>query len=376
MAKRDDDEDGRRANLGRLYEHGREISLLTVLFHNAAAARLGITSTDQKCLDVIARGGREGPVTAGRVAEMTGLSTGAITGVLDRLEKARFIRREKDPADRRQVVVRVLPDRNSEIEAIFGPFARSWSDTAEQFSDADLEVVERFQLIAVAMLKKEVRRVSEEMTSPIEGPDPVITAPRGKLDHAVLDLPRGAAHLAVRATDDATALYRARGAPDTFSIDVLRSRVSLSWPMSLKRLVGLGRSDVALELGSEVGWKIEARGGLYQCGLDLTGLRIEGVEISGGGKDVQVDLPAPRGTVPVTISGGVHQVSVTRPHGAAMRVSITGGGATDLTIDTLALGSLGGKVRWETPGWDRENERYEVEIRGGASRLSIGQRES
>lgn len=373
MSKPDNPSDER---YGRLFEHGREITLQTVLFHAAAAARLGVTPTDQKCLELIMRAGRDGPVTAGRVAELTGLSTGAITGVLDRLERGRFIRRDKHPTDRRQVVVRVIPDRAIELDAIFGPFSRRWTETAAQFSNAELAVIARFQLVAIKMLRGEVARLQSEAHPSADDTDSVVFAARGKLEGATLEMPRGAAHLKLRAADDPTALYRAQGSRDTFSIVAIRSRVSLSWPMSLKRLVGLGRSDVALELGTELAWKIEARGGLYECVFDLAGLRTSGVQISGGGKDVKIDLPWPRGTTPVVIAGGVHQVSVTRPAGAAMRVSITGGGANELTIDTLALGSLGGKVRWETPAWDREGDRYDVEIRGGANRLIIAQRKA
>src|SRR5690349_6128631 len=90
------------ARLGE--EFGRELSARTVLFHQAVAERLGIGSTDHKCLDIAARASTDQPLTAGQLAELTGLTTGAITGVLDRLEKAGFIRREKHPHDRRQVV--------------------------------------------------------------------------------------------------------------------------------------------------------------------------------------------------------------------------------------------------------------------------------
>lgn len=363
-------------NVESLFEHGREISLLTVLFHAAAAARLGITSTDQKCLDLIVRASHESPVTAGRVAEMTGLTSGAVTGVLDRLERGRFIRRDKDPGDRRQVVVRVLPDRGPDLEAIFGPFGRSWEETAAQFDERELEVIGRFQLAAIAMLQGEVARLQKDARDGTQEPDPVASAARGKLEQATLAMPRGAAHLAIRAAEDPLALYRAHGSPDAFSIDVLRARVSLSWPMSIKRLVGVGRSDMTLELGTEVVWKVETRGGLHQCAFDLARVRVSGVEITGGGKEVKIDLPPARGTVPVVITGGVHQVTVARPRGAAMRLSITGGGASDLTIDTLALGSLGGKIRWETPAWEHESDRYDVEIRGGARRLVIAQRDA
>ena len=65
------------------------------MFHQAIADRLGLNVTDHKCIDLLLM---KGPLTAGELAGMTGLTTGAITAVIDRLEKAGFVRREDDPA--------------------------------------------------------------------------------------------------------------------------------------------------------------------------------------------------------------------------------------------------------------------------------------
>src|SRR5260221_13536695 len=83
----------------------RDVSGQGVLYSQAVAGRLGMNSTDLECLDHISRG----PVTAGRLAELTGLTTGAITGVIDRLERARLARRERDPCDPPKTPVRMLP---------------------------------------------------------------------------------------------------------------------------------------------------------------------------------------------------------------------------------------------------------------------------
>src|SRR5574342_463312 len=79
----------------------RDVSGQGVLYSQAVAERLRINSTDLECLDHISRG----PVTAGRLAELTGLTTGAITGVIDRLERIGLVRREHDPDDRRKPLV-------------------------------------------------------------------------------------------------------------------------------------------------------------------------------------------------------------------------------------------------------------------------------
>jgi DNA-binding MarR family transcriptional regulator len=75
---------------------------LSVLFSHALATRIGLNPTDLEALEILMR---EGPLPAGRLAESTGLTTGAITGVIDRLEHRGFARRQPDPDDRRRVIV-------------------------------------------------------------------------------------------------------------------------------------------------------------------------------------------------------------------------------------------------------------------------------
>lgn len=81
---------------------GRRHSDATVIFHGAIAERLGIHSTDEKTMSLLER---EGPMLAGAIAEKTGLATASVTALLDRLEARGFIRRTRDPADRRRVIV-------------------------------------------------------------------------------------------------------------------------------------------------------------------------------------------------------------------------------------------------------------------------------
>src|SRR5215218_2201127 len=83
----------------------RETSAQSVLFSQAVADRVGMNPTDLESLDILAR---NGPMTAGRLAEMTGLTTGAITGLIDRLERRGYARREPHPTDRRSVIVKPL----------------------------------------------------------------------------------------------------------------------------------------------------------------------------------------------------------------------------------------------------------------------------
>ena len=86
--------------------------------HEAVAARLGLNATDLRSLDLI---GSEPEMTPSRLAELTGLTTGAVTGILDRLERSGFVRREADPADRRRTLVRLDQERMAEMTALYQP---------------------------------------------------------------------------------------------------------------------------------------------------------------------------------------------------------------------------------------------------------------
>jgi DNA-binding MarR family transcriptional regulator len=86
---------------------------------DAACRALGINRTDGRCLDIV---DREGPVAAGRLAEASGLTTAAVTAVIDRLERAGYARRVGDPQDRRRVLVELTPLARERAEVIWGPF--------------------------------------------------------------------------------------------------------------------------------------------------------------------------------------------------------------------------------------------------------------
>ena len=105
----------------------RGLNREAVLYSDAVAGRLGMPSTDVECLEVLIT---SGPTTAGGLAEVTGLSTGAVTRMIDRLEQAGFVRRVADPADRRRVIVEAVKDRTAVVSSLF-------SDDAAHDGDSD-----------------------------------------------------------------------------------------------------------------------------------------------------------------------------------------------------------------------------------------------
>jgi DNA-binding MarR family transcriptional regulator len=88
---------------------------------HATAAAIGLNATDFFCLNLLSLAGA---LTAGQLAQRTGLTTGAATRMIDRLESAGFVRRDRDPTDRRQVVVQVTGGREKELDAVLEPVRR------------------------------------------------------------------------------------------------------------------------------------------------------------------------------------------------------------------------------------------------------------
>jgi DNA-binding MarR family transcriptional regulator len=114
-----------------------EMSTETIMLHQSVADVLGLHITDHKCLDLIRQ---YGAMPAGRLAELTGLTTGAVTGIIDRLEKAGYVRRANDPKDRRRTIVEPTQNKKWErkIEAIFIPFHERMHKLLSSYSDSEL----------------------------------------------------------------------------------------------------------------------------------------------------------------------------------------------------------------------------------------------
>jgi DNA-binding MarR family transcriptional regulator len=120
----------------------RQTGSLMNLMGQAAADRVGINATDLNCLNILSF---SGSLTAGELARATGLTTASITGVVDRLEAAGFVRRERDPADRRRVVVTIEIEKAlREVASIFAPMVADWQGLAEGYSDAELQLIVEF----------------------------------------------------------------------------------------------------------------------------------------------------------------------------------------------------------------------------------------
>jgi DNA-binding MarR family transcriptional regulator len=133
-------EPARASAIADLMHAGRENSRLSVVFRYAIADRLGLTVSDLECLDFLADAGS---ATAGQVAERTNLTTGAVTSMLRRLQQAGYLTAERDPADRRRVIVTLRPERIAELRRPYDRFAERVERLVEGYSVEEIRLLVR-----------------------------------------------------------------------------------------------------------------------------------------------------------------------------------------------------------------------------------------
>jgi DNA-binding MarR family transcriptional regulator len=128
-------------------------------FDVAANAKLGINDTDGRALSIIDNEG--GSLTAGHLAELMGLTTAAVTAVLDRLERAGYARRVRDDADRRRVIVELTPEIRKRGEKIWGPFGEEINRELARLSADELRAVIQFFRRAKHVSERHVERIRQ-----------------------------------------------------------------------------------------------------------------------------------------------------------------------------------------------------------------------
>lgn len=121
----------------------RRHSIAVMLFHQAVAERVGLGPTDHKCLDLLRE---HGTMSGSDLAAITGLTTGAITGVVAKLEQAGFLHRKPDPHDGRKQILQAAPEGMQNIHAVFGPLRKDMAELLEGFDADQLAAVAEFLL--------------------------------------------------------------------------------------------------------------------------------------------------------------------------------------------------------------------------------------
>lgn len=198
------------------------------------------------------------------------------------------------------------------------------------------------------------------------------TAPLGSITYGHLQFVRGAANVTLRVDSSLGDLYRARFDGPLPEVHARDGTVTIRYPRTFHPFDWRKRAaDVTLN--GSIPWQIEFRGGLSELNADLSVLRLGSFEIIGGASRVAVTLPRPSGTVSVRVSGGASDITIHRPAGVAARVRV-GRGASKLTLDDQHFGAIGGETRLQTPDYEGVADRYDIEVSGGASKLTVDTR--
>jgi hypothetical protein len=199
----------------------------------------------------------------------------------------------------------------------------------------------------------------------------------GGLTAATLDMNYSGATVEVQAASLGDVLYRAHidypggENPPTFSIDHETGTLAIreSSGFSAFHLFGSNRRHLLITLTDQIPWTIKIDGGAANLRLDLRHLQLSKLAIAGGASRIDAQLPAPKGTVALAVSGGASDVTLRAPTETQWRVSVSGG-ASAISINGSTSGALG-DFQQQSPGYGAATSRYDIEISGGASHLDF-----
>jgi DNA-binding MarR family transcriptional regulator len=148
----------REETIHAVREKFTEMSTETILFHQALADLLDLHITDHRCMYFLHS---YGAMPAGRLAELTGLTTAAVTSIIDRLEKAGYVRRTNDPKDRRRTIVEPVRNKKLEkkLEMIFAPFHEKMHKLLSSYSANELDFLLDVLTKSIELTRDESKRL-------------------------------------------------------------------------------------------------------------------------------------------------------------------------------------------------------------------------
>jgi DNA-binding MarR family transcriptional regulator len=360
--------------LAQYREQTQLLATATVLFQQAVADRLKLNILHIHCASLLQL---MGPMTAGQLAELTGLTTGAVTAMIDRLEGAGYVRREIDPADRRRVLVHAVGEAlERDIGALYEPLAQAQAALHAQYSDQDLALLVNFMARTSAQLLDETRKLHRTAA-------PQEATPGYELSAERVAVPLGSAqagHLVV--ATDATS-FRISGDPaqaDLFRaafhkrIPTVFVRDGLVKVIYRRSRLKLGAGAAELTLSGRVPWRLDLVCSAASCTIDLRAVPLRAIALDGAGSEIRLTLPPPTAIVPIRIAGAASDVVIRRPANTPLRVRLRHGAfspmVSSLTIDGRDLTAARSKL-YQTGDYAEAAQRYEVDIAARTSSITI-----
>lgn len=362
-------------------------ALDTSAFDELAAERLGLNTTDLRCLDAVI--GEPG-ITPSRLAELTGFTSGAITGVVDRLERSGYVRRRPDPRDRRSIAIEPVRERVGDVSDVLAPLTTAIDGVLGSTTQAERDVLARL----LGETRRAIEVETDRLRAAVRGGfvDDRYAAPLGDLSRAELRFQSGAprfslniaplgpraagrliaepsaSRLAFAGAAPAGELVSARFDGPRPTIATSGGRVRVQYQRRASSVLTTRTATIAL--GATLPWTIELKGGITDLTGSLAAVILERLEIAGGANHIDLELPRPSGTATVRISGVVSQARFRRPAGVPVAVRLAGG-ISRFRVDGGRGDQISGQRRYVGPGFDETPDRYDIEILGGAADVRI-----
>jgi DNA-binding MarR family transcriptional regulator len=342
----------------------RRVNLQGSLFGQTVAIRFGLSESDIEALEVLID---SGAATAGRLSDLMGLTTGAVTRVIDRLEQAGYVRRVPDPTDRRRVIVQLIPERIAAIEATMARVGDKSATEIGHYSEAELQVINDFLTRMEDITREEANALRGDQRSAADATSEH-TAPVGGLLHARLLFKTGAHELLLRGVTDIEDLYRATFSGRVPQVRLRDGIVTIGYKRGWKWDWLERRTDV--RLNAALAWDIEIAGGAGKLQGKFATLDLRSFELTGGVDQFRLTLGQPSGDVPIRFTRGANNLRIERPSGVHVRLKLDGG-AGRIDFDKQRLSGSAGHTILETTGIADATDRYLIEITGGAGRITV-----
>ncbi len=355
----------KRESIDSVVRSLRRVNLQGSLFGQTVAIRFGLSESDIETLEALIEMGAS---TAGRLADLTGLTSGAVTRVIDRLEQSGYVRRVPDPADRRRVIVEVVPDKVTAIQETLDRVGAASAEEIGRYTDAQLALITEFLTRMEQITRAEATSLREHPDEPGDGArNSEHTAPLGGLSSARLHLRAGLSELRLRSGAPAADLYRAQFRGATPQVRLRDGRVVVQYrgmPFDWRK------RKAAFALNATIPWTFELVGGVERVEADLRQIALQRFQLTGGSERIQLELGQPRDEVPVQIVGGAGTIRIERPRVTPIRLRVSGGSGR-VELDGQVLGRKGGEISVESVGWTGRGDRFSVEIVGGSKSIEV-----
>ena len=352
-----------RAN--RVIKALRRVNFEGSIFGQNVAVRFGLSESD---VDTLERLAEYGSTTAGHLSQLMGLSTGAITRVLDRLEQAGYIKRSVDPADRRRVIVTLVPDKTAGLEALTDRLAKASEAELARYSEDQIDAIADFLARMTEVTRTESTALRESSEAPLDTGPAEHAAPLGGLTQAALAFRSGANEMTIRSGAAPSELYRARFEGPVPQVRLRDGTVSVQYRSG--RAWDWRKRHADLALNSTIPWTAAIVGGASRLTVDASRLDLRLFEITGGADRLRVTMGRPRGEAVIRMTGGASQVRIDRPADVPVRL-IVRGGAVSIDLDEQHVGATTGATL-VTPGAETATDRISIEFTGGVSKVKVG----